>query len=173
MKIIPLPMVWTEDGVFKPLERYNKRADQQYAVGEVYHVTIEEERSVVSHRSYFAELKRIHDNLPDHLAQEFPSVESFRKRALIRTGYFTMRHVPCSSERQAAMVASMLGDIDEYALIEVRGTVVQMYRAKSQSVQNMKKEEFEDSKRKVLELGARLIGVTREELRRATEEGHA
>lgn len=173
MKVIPLPMVWTDDGVFKPLERYAKRADQQFAVGEIYRVTVEEERSMASHGAYFAQLKRIHDNLPEKIAQEFPTVEHFRKRALIRTGFCSHRHIVLQSDRDALTVAAMMGEVDEYALVEVKGNVVHVYRPQSQSVQAMKKEEFEASRIAVLELGARLIGVNREDLHRATEEGHA
>lgn len=173
MRIVPLPMTWHEDGYFKPLERYAKRADQQYTVHEVYRITVEEERSAASHASYFAELKRIHDNLPENIARDFPTVESFRKRALIRTGFCSHRHIVLDSPKDAALVAAMLGDIDEYALVTVSGNVVDIYRPKSQSVQSMKKDEFQASKQAVLELGAKLIGVSREELRNATQEGIA
>jgi hypothetical protein len=152
-------MTWTDDGVFKPLERYAKRADQQYAVGEVYRIMVEEERSQASHRSYFASLKTIHDNLSVDQIKDYPTVEHMRKRALIVCGFRSERHIVLSSKRDALLVVSMMGDIDEYAAIVQKDNVVHIYRPQSQSVAAMGKTEFEASKRAVLERCCALIGV--------------
>lgn len=173
MRVIPLPMIWTDDGVFKPLARYASRADIQYAVGEIYRISVEEERSQASHRSYFAELHRLYDNLPEAQASQFGNEEEFRKFCLIRTGHCSKRDVVCETEKQATLIASFVSDLDEYCIVDIRGNVVSVYRARSQSIASMKKEEFETSKSDVLDYARALVNVSPEDSRRETAEGDA
>lgn len=173
MRIIPIPCQWTDDGVFKPLDRYAGRADMQYAVGEVYRITVEEERSMGAHRSYFAELHRLYDNVPEDQATQFGNQEEFRKFCLIRTGWRTTRDIVCDTEKQAATIAAFVSDLDEYCIVEVRGTVVSVHRAMSQSVQSMKKEPFQKSTEDVLNYARAMVGVTAQESRREAAQGDA
>jgi hypothetical protein len=56
-------------------------------------------------------------------------------------------------------------------VVEVRGRVVRIHKAKSQSVRAMDKATFQDSKQKVLDVVANLIGVPAGEL--AAQAGQA
>jgi hypothetical protein len=173
MRIIALPMVWTDDGTFRPLDRYASRADIQYAVGEVYRVAVEEERSIAAHRSYFAELHRLYDNLPEGQSHQFGNQEEFRKFCLIKTGHCTSRDVVCDSPKQAGVIAAFVGDMDEYCVVTVNDNVVSLFRARSQSVAAMKKEEFQRSVEDVLNYARAMVGVSATDSRREAAEGDA
>ena len=143
-------------------------ADRYYVVGEVY--TLEErlERSLASHRQYFASLNEAHANLPDEMAQRWPTVDHLRKFALIRTGFRDERSVACSSKAEAIRVATFIEPMDPFALVVVSNALVTVYTARSQSMKVMGKEDFQRSKDAVLDYVAQMIGSTQTEVERAT-----
>lgn len=65
----------------------------------------------------------------------------------------------CADQAEAARVAALIRPLDDFAIIETSGRVVRVYTAKSQSGSAMGRATFEDSKRKVLDLLAEMIGV--------------
>lgn len=70
------------------MEPINLRvASREYIVGQVYFLEHREERSSASHAHYFACVADAWMNLPDALAERFPTPEALRKYALIMTGY--------------------------------------------------------------------------------------
>ena len=162
---------WTDDGVMKPQSRFDKLCDEIFVVGELYRMATVGERSLRSHNHYFACLGDAWDNLPEPLKPRFPSVDHLRKFALIHTGYCDERHMVCADADNALRLAAFLRPLDEFAVVDVRGDVITVYTAKSQSYQAMKEpKEFQKSKQDVLEFISAMIGVTVEELKRNAKE---
>jgi hypothetical protein len=161
----PRPLLMTWDGeALRPATPYWQRvADEQFVIGERLQIVRHEERSGVSHRHYFAAVHEAWTNLPDELAVHYPSSDHLRKHALIATGYRDERRIACSSVAEARKVAAFVSPMDEYAVVSVRGDVVIVATAKSQSARAMPKGEFQRSKQACLEYVWSLVGVTPEE----------
>lgn len=157
----PIPTIWTGEA-FEPMgSTWRKRADQRYVVGQRYLVEPSEERSMASHRAFFAAINEAWMNLPERVAEQYPTADKLRKHALIRTGYRDEKSIVCASKAEALRVAAFIQDVDDYAVIVVTGAVVTRYTAKSQSMKAMGKEAFQKSKDDVLDWIAALIGVDR------------
>lgn len=163
----PLPFTWDgEHMVIRP--GFQRQADAQYVVGEDYRLAPIEERSEASHRQEFAWLREAWASLPEGMADDFPSAEHLRKRALIATGFCTTTDYVCGSSAEAIRWASNLRkEADEYALVIVAKTVVRVCKAKSQSRRAMDKAEFQASKTAIMEWIATLLDVQPEDLARA------
>jgi hypothetical protein len=164
----PLPYRWT-GSEFLPLRP--KLADKDFVIGEVYRLEAVEERSLASHNHYFAALHECWMSLSDDLAERFPTEERLRKYALIKCGYADHRQIVASSKAEAHRLAGFIRPMDEYAVIAVSESVVSVYTAQSQSMKAMGKKAFNDSKQKVLDYIAGLIGVTPDELGKRGEAG--
>jgi hypothetical protein len=143
---------------------WQRLADKEYVVGQSYALEEIQERSPASHRAYFAAVNEAWANLPEHLAEEFPTADHLRRHALIRTGYADKQTVACATLAEALRWAAVVRSIDTYAIVEVSGTVVTRWTAQSQSYRSMKREVFQASKEAVLDYLAELIGVTGDEL---------
>ncbi|MNE84166.1 hypothetical protein D3C80_1810410 [compost metagenome] len=63
-------------------------------------------------------------------------------------------------------VAAFIKPMDEYAVVDVREAVVRVFTAQSQSYRAMGKKVFAESKEKVLDAIAALIGADPEDLKR-------
>lgn len=150
-----------------PLPRFARVCDRQFVVGETYTLVAHEERSAASHRHYFACIRDAWMNLPDHIAVEFSTPESLRKRALIDAGFYDERRLVASSPAEARKIAAFLKPLDDFAVVSVAGNVVIERKAKSQSVRSMGKKTFSESKDAVLNVLANMIGVSPDELGRA------
>ena len=88
------------------------------------------------------------------------SVESLRKFALIRTGWYNSETMVCDTVAEAERWAARLRPLDEYALISIRGKAVVRLTAKSQSYAAMpQKGEFYKSKADVLGFVADLLSL--------------
>ena len=162
----PVPFRWDGEAMV-PLAGFGRRCDQLFVVGEVYRLIEEHERSSASHRHYFAAINEAWQNLPDKLAERFPTAEHLRKFALIKTGYHDSRQFVASSKAEALRLAAFLRPVDEYSLVTVAGAVVTVWTAQSQSTKAMGKKTFQESKDHVLDFVAVLIGTDAESLRRA------
>ena len=134
-------------------------ADKQYVDGQEYRLGVIEERSANSHSHFFAALTKAWKNLPDDLAERFPTPDALRKYALIKAGFYDSSEFACASQAEALRLASFLRPIDEYALIVVKGNAVRRLVAKSQSTKAMGKDDFQQSKTAVLEIVSAMIGV--------------
>jgi hypothetical protein len=167
-----LPVVifqWSGEAMV-PRARFHNLANAHYVVGELYRLEAIEERSAVSHRHYFA---CIHDawlNIPEHLADRFPTSEALRKFALIKTGYADERSIVCATKAEAQRVAAFVKPMDTYAVVAVSEAVVTVYTAKSQSMKAMGRKVFQESKDAVLGYVADLIGVTPDALAQRKRE---
>lgn len=152
----PVPFLWDGE-VMKPLQP--KRADAFYTVGERYIMVPVCQRSDATHKHEFAWLREAWMNLPDDLAERFPTAEHLRKWALIRAGYSDSHTITCHNKAEALRVAAFIRPIDEFAVVITNEATVTRYTAKSQSRRAMGAKEFQDSKTKIMEVVARMLGV--------------
>lgn len=157
-EIAPRIFRWdAEKSVMAPV--HPRQADRQYVDGEEYRLGIVEERSTNSHKHYFAAINEAWKNLREEDAARFHTPEHLRKYALIRAGYADVMELVASTRAEALRFADYVRKLDEYAVVTVRDKTVQRFTAKSPSVRAMGKAEFEDSKRKVLEIVSAMIEV--------------
>lgn len=157
----PLAFEWDGDAMV-PLNA--KRADAFYTVGERYIMAPVSQRSDATHKHEFAWLREAWMSLPDDLAERFPTAEHLRKWALIRAGYSDSHTITCASKAEAIRVAAFIRPIDEFAVVTTNGATVTRFTAKSQSRRAMGAKEFQDSKTKIMEVVARMLGVEPGEL---------
>lgn len=143
-------------------------ADRAYVDGEEYRLGVIEERSVNSHNHFFAMVAETWANLPDDKAMEFPTPEALRKHALIMTGYREERKLVCSSPAEARKVAAFIRPHDDYAIVSVNGPVVIEWRAKSMSKKAMGGPTFQKAKSDILDFLSAMIGVTPNQLEKAS-----
>lgn len=144
---------------FVPLPRSRKDADRHFVIGERYPLVEWKDRSWASHAHEFAWLHEAWKNLPEALAESYPSPEHLRKRALIDAGFFDEQIVDAGSNAAAIRVAAAFRSREEFSLVIVRGPLVVIRTAKSQSRRAMPKGEFQRSKDAILETVSALIGV--------------
>lgn len=163
----PIVFEWTDEGAMKPLARFAKAADDAYCVGETYRMEVVEARSVVSHNHQFAWVHDAWLNLPEDIADLYPSSEHLRKRALIEAGYCDETTVDAGNNAAAIRVAATIRALDDFAYVVVRGSIVIIRRAKSQSIRAMGNKDFQASKRAILDIIAGMIGVQPEVLQNA------
>lgn len=157
------PLIFQWDGE-SMVPQSAKMADRYYVVGETYRLAVEEERSTQTHNHEFAFLADAFKNLPENIADQFASVEHFRKRLLIDAGFYDETLIDVGTNAGAIRVASAWRKSDDFAHVVVRGGFVCVRTAKSQSRRAMKKAEFQASKQAILELASAMIGVTSETL---------
>jgi hypothetical protein len=166
----PIYFVWhpTPEGhVMVPRGSRNSRlADQSFTSRETYRMIVDAERSIESHRHYFACVREAWNNLPEHLADEFPTDERLRKWVLIRTGFCQHTRMVMKSHAEAICTAGDLQRRDSCAVLEINGNVINWYTAKSQRLGpgGMSRSEFQRSKTAVLDYLAKMLETTPEEL---------
>jgi len=165
---LPIPFRWDGE-TFRPVgSRAQKECDAAFTIGEVHTLVEVQQRSLASHKAYFASLHEAWKNLDDDQMQRWPDSEHLRHYALIKCGYATQRQIIASSKAEAQRLAAFIRPVNTYALIEVRDCVVTEWTAESQSFRSMGKQRFEESKRAVLDYVASLIGVTTGDLQQNT-----
>ena len=120
-----------------------------------------------SHNHEFAWLTEAWRNLPEGLAELYPSPEHLRKRALIQCGFYDETLVDAGTKAAAIRVAAAFRAREEFSLIAVRGPLVVIRTAKSQSRRAMDKKDFQTIKTQIMELIAGMLGVSVDELQRA------
>jgi hypothetical protein len=155
----PLVTRWDGEG-FVTLGRSRADADSAYVIGEVYRLGVIEERSFKSHAHEFAWLREAWQNLPEDLMDLYPSQEHLRKRALIEAGFYDETIIDAGSNAAALRIASTFRQRDDFCLVIVRGPVIVIRDAKSQSRRVMNKQDFQVSKTAMMEVIALMVGVT-------------
>lgn len=155
----PVFLKWDGD-VFRPEASFKHYCSQQYEVGEIYPMLPVEDRSQASHNHYFAAVGEGFHNLSEENAKRFPDSEALRHWALVQCGYCTETNYVLVDEKQARKLAADIRRMSPYAVISIRGNVVVVWEAESQSKAAMKKQRFEDSKRDVLDLVASMARTT-------------
>lgn len=185
MRTYPVVFRWLEvdvidgDGIVHrqmamvALPRYGNVCKRQFEAGEEYVLAPIEERLMASHRQFFAAIRDGFMNLPEKIAERWPTDTHLRRWLLIETGYFDEKEFDCPDEKFARRLATFIRTEDEYARISVHRPSGQgdswrviVRRAKSQAVPAMKKQEFEASKKDVLDLLEHLTSVPRGTLKR-------
>lgn len=157
---------WAGAG-FIPAPRFAEAAQEKFAPNTVYWLSVEAERTEKSHNHEFAVIAEAWKTLPESVQANFPNAESLRKRALIESGYYTEELIDAGSKAAAERVAAYVRAKDTFAWVVTRGGFVVVRNAVSQSRAAMGAQAFQESKTKVLEWIADLIGVTVEQLTRA------
>lgn len=159
MSLPPIVCEWTGEA-FEPRPAFRKRCDEALTVHELYRVETREERSINSHRHFFAAVEEAWRNLPDGISDRFATSEHLRKWCLIKTGYRDQRTFVCKGKAEAQRLAAFIRPMDDYAVIAAREATVIVATAKSQSMKAMGKQAFQESKTAVLDECARLIGTS-------------
>lgn len=118
-----------------------------------------QERSLATHNHGFAFIAEGWRNLPERLADEFPSPEALRKRCLIDAGFYNEMIVDAGTNAAAIRVAAAFRKQDEFAVCVIRGPIVAVRTAKSQSRRAMSPKEFQASKQAILEIIEAMIGT--------------
>lgn len=161
----PIAMTWNDKTkTLVPVSDFwARRAAKEFQDGHTYHIADQPERSTNSHRHYFSMIHDLWENLPEELAEEFPSAEALRKYALIKAGYCDCHKIPCSSQETAETIVACIRALDEYTVITITENVVSVYRAKSQSYKAMGREDFQRSKEATLGIISKLIGIAKKD----------
>lgn len=118
-------------------------------------------------RRFFAIVREVWQNLPDDQRARFPSSEVLRKTALCRVGWAECKVVTCGTGKAAQEVALLASHLDRYAVIDVSGTVVTVFTARSMSKRQCPKKTFLEVSEKVLDWMSQLIGTDASALRSA------
>ena len=163
-----IPCTWTGTA-FEPRPGFLKRLNETFGAGEVVTLAPVEDRSAASHRHYFAAINEAWQNLPESLADRFPTAEHLRKWALIKAGYRDERTHVCASRAEAVRLKAFIRPIDDYAVVVCKDAVVTVWTAKSQNTRAMPKGEFQASKDAVLQVLAELIDVAPAALEKRAE----
>jgi hypothetical protein len=145
-------------------------AAKAFTVGRRYWLQEITERSWISHQQQFAWIGQAWDNLPEALADTFPTPEHLRKAALIATGWHREMVVDAGNAAAALRVAAYARGEDAFASVRTRGSTVIVRHARSQRMHGhdrMDKKEFQESKDDIMTWIAALIGVDPNELRGA------
>lgn len=159
------PILFQWDGeAMVPLKRHAKACDAEFAIGGIYPLVTHESRSRVSHDHYFAAIHEAWLNLPENVAEQFPTEEHLRKKSLIKAGYCDETSIVAASKAEALRIAAFIRPIDDFAIVVVQGATITRFTAKSQSLKAMGKKVFQESKQAVLDVIADLIGVEPEAL---------
>lgn len=148
------PEVWIEGERYVAGPAYDKvLADAQ----DMAERLARKDRSVQTHRHYFARIKDLWETLPESVAAApyAKSPDHLRKHALIQTGHCETDVVDCESHQVALAAAPIIAKnarrAHGYALIVVRDTMIVCTVPKSQSFKAMDKDEFQASKQAVLD----------------------
>lgn len=161
MTAAPITFQWDGEAMAPASVFWARKADEAFVIGETYRLVEHHDRSMASHNHYFAAITEGWQNLPEHLAERFPTAEHLRKYALVRAGYADERSIVCASKAEAQRVAAFVKPMDDFAVVVVSEATVKVYTAQSQSMKAMGKKAFQDSKTAVLDVIDEMIGVER------------
>lgn len=177
-RIYPVNFIWRkvdtvdDDGVavrvmaMVPVARYANVAARQYHEGEDYPLVPLETRSRASHNQYFASIHEGFQNLPEKIAARWPDEDSLRYWLLIECNWYEEDEFVFDSVAEAKAAMPKIRRRQPYARIMRKDSMLFVRYAKSQSAAAMGKQEFEASKKDVLELLDHIVGVPRGELSR-------
>lgn len=157
----PLTYVWS-NGALYPLRRFTAEAARRFTAGAVYMMEEVQGRSRISHDHEFAWLNDAWLSLPESLADQYPTAEHLRKRALVAAGYYHETIVDAGTNAAALRVAAYMRNKDEFAVVVVRGPLAVERTPKSQSLRAMGKADFQASKTAIMEVVAELLGTSRD-----------
>lgn len=119
------------------------------------------EHSDPMRRMFFSEVRKIWETLPDHYARLYPSSEHLRKAALCRAGWADSTTVTCGNKTAAIEVAAMCRHLDKYAIVDLEGSVVTVFTARSLAKRVCPKKQFTEVADKALNWCNQLVGIER------------
>ena len=160
----PLNWTWSGESMSPRSRRDKAEADKQFVIGEVYRIAEEHDLSSASHKQQFAWLHDAWLNLPEDLADEYPTREHLRKAALIEAGFYTETIADAGSNAAALRMASLVKARDQFCVVIVRGPIIVVRDPMTQSVRGMGATMFNKSKTAIMEIIANMIGVSPAEL---------
>lgn len=166
----PLKWRWTGSEMEPVGQRAKNEADRQFVIGAVYRLVEERERSEISHKHEFAWLRTAWKNLPENIADEYPSPDHLRKAALIEAGFFTQTITDVGTNAAALRMVPIIKAKDQFCVVIVRGPILVVRDAMSQRKRAMPPDVFQRSKQAILEIVAQMIGVSPETLSRNAEK---
>lgn len=149
------PLLYEGDGLFRCL--HPKRVKLE--VGAVHGWQIAENRSSESHRHFFAVVNEAWRNLPEDLADDFPSPEHLRKWALIKAGFCSETRIACANNNEAMTLATKAKAMDKYSIVAIDGKAVTIWTADSQRRDAMGRKTFQEAKERALHIISNLLGV--------------
>lgn len=151
-----------------PNFRYRIVAGRQFHVGEEYPLVVMESRSRAAHNRYFAALNEAFHNLPETMAERWPTVEHFRAWLLIETHWCYEKEIDCADEKNARRLAMHSRSESPHARIILatdpktsKKTKVFIKVPMSQDHSAMDKEAFKQSSDAVLDLAAHFVSVSK------------
>jgi hypothetical protein len=160
----PVRYVYIGNGTMVALPRFHNLCAAQFAVDEEYDLDLVQGRSRASHNHYFAAVAEGYLNLAEEYAQEFHSEDHLRYWCLCKTGYCTTTKWVLNTAEDARKMLQALKQENADTIVGVSGNICTVYHPASQSRPAMNKEQFEESKRAVLDLIASMARTTRKEL---------
>lgn len=155
--------------VMRPL--LPKFADRYFVIGEEYR--LREGRSEKSEGHFFGVIHWAWVNLPEEHTAAFPNAEDLRKRALIATGWANSRQLVLGTNAQAIAAAAFLGACEGYRVVSVHENIVTELTPRSQDRESMGADDFQKSKDDAIEYCAVMVGVSVEELVKASHSDFA
>ena len=153
----------------RPLPHLSRLADRVFVVGQNYQLEVIEKRSKQSHDHFFAVVDDAWASLPEAHGKRWLTPDHLRKWALIQAGFCKETTYIAHSHAEAVRVASFMHSTTEFSEVEIHGNLVALRTPKSQTTKGpeaMNKKEFQESKQGVLDVLAKLIGVSADELAR-------
>lgn len=117
------------------------------------------DHSDAARRRFFAIVREAWSNLPDVERARFPNSEVLRKTALCRIGWAECKVVTCGSNKAAQEVALLASHLDRYAIVDITGTVVSVFTARSMSKRHCPKKTFLEVSEKALDWISTVLGT--------------
>lgn len=155
----PILFFWDGEVMRPATHHFANRCDEDFVIGLRYNLVEHEDRSDLTHKHQFAWIREAWKTLPEKIADQFPTPEHLRKKALIECGFYDETIIDAGSNPAALRVAMALRAIDDFAHVVVRGGIVVRRVAKSQSHRTMARDEFGRSKTAILDHIAALLEV--------------
>jgi hypothetical protein len=149
------PLLYEGNGLFRCLHPKRVKLD----VGAVHGWQMAENRSSESHRHFFAVVNEAWRNLPEDLADDFPSPEHLRKWALIKAGFCSETRIVCANNSEAMTLATKAKSLDKYSVVAIDGKTVTIWTADSQRRDAMGRKTFQEAKERALHIISNLLGV--------------
>src|SRR5215207_1444516 len=162
----PIMFWWDGEAMHPAAPVFAKRCDEVFVIGQRYNLVEHQTRDADYHKQQFAWIREAWKSMPERFADQFPSPEHLRKKALIECGYYNETIVDAGTNAAALRVALVLRAIDDFAHVIVRGPAVVRRVAKSQSHRTMDRKEFAESKDAILDHIAALLEVDPQTLSR-------
>ena len=150
-----LPLLYEGNGLFRCLHPKRVKLD----VGAVHGWQMAEHRSKSSHDHFFACVNEAWKNLPEDMADDFPSPEHLRKWALIKAGFCSETRIVCANNSEAMTLATKAKSLDKYSVVAIDEKAVTIWTADSQRRDAMGRQAFQEAKERALHIISNLLGT--------------